>query len=141
MVTSALDAQRRRRLTWSCSRRARQHRISSESFDGSGPSIKPDPSKLADRFFNDGLHSFYTGEYSSAQSSFRKALQFRPDDARYHYLLGISLWMGDDRKAAEAEFEKGRDLELDARPPSRAISSVLERIQGPARQAINAYRP
>jgi len=106
-----------------------------------GPSIKPDPSKLADRFFNDGLHSFYTGEYSSAQSSFRKALQFRPDDARYHYLLGISLWMGDDRKAAEAEFEKGRDLELDARPPSRAISSVLERIQGPARQAINAYRP
>jgi hypothetical protein len=107
----------------------------------SGASIKPDPSKLADRFFSDGLRSFYAGEYSGAQSSFRKALQFRPDDARYHYLLGLSLWMGDDRKAAEAEFEKGRDLELDARPPSRAISAVLERIQGPARQAINAYRP
>jgi hypothetical protein len=38
-------------------------------------------------------------------------------------------------------FEKGRDLELTARPPSRAISIVLERIQGPARQAMNAYRP
>jgi hypothetical protein len=104
-------------------------------------STKPDPAKLADRFFSDGLHSFYAGEYPSAQSSFRKALQFRPDDARYHYLLGLSLWMGDDRKAAEAEFEKGRDLEMDARPSSRAISTVLERIQGPARQAINAYRP
>jgi chromosome segregation ATPase len=106
-----------------------------------GSSSKPDPSKLADRFFSDGLRSFHAGEYTGAQSSFRKALQFRPDDARYHYLLGLSLWMADDRKAAEAEFEKGRDLEMDARPPSRAISSVLERIQGPARQAVNAYRP
>ncbi len=102
---------------------------------------KPDPARIADRFFNDGLRAYYAGEYPGAQSSFRKALQFHPDDARYHYLLGLSLWMANDLKAAQKAFEDGRDLEMDARPPSRVISRVLERIQGPARQAVNAYRP
>ena len=49
--------------------------------------------------------------------------------------------MNNDRKAAETAFEKGRDLESSALPSSRVVSAVLERIQGPARQAVNAYRP
>jgi hypothetical protein len=106
-----------------------------------GLSGKVDPSKLADRFFADGVRAFHAGRYSDAEAAFRRAIQFRSDDARYHYLLGLSLWMSDEKSAAEVAFEKGRDLELSARPPSRAISIVLERIQGPARQAMNAYRP
>jgi hypothetical protein len=114
--------------------------IKSQSI-ATGPSSKPDPAKLADRFFAEGVRSFHGGQYSNAEAAFRKAIQFRADDARYHYLLGLSLWMLDEKVAAEAAFEKGRDLELQARPPSRSISTVLERIQGPARQAMNAYRP
>ena len=68
-------------------------------------------------------------------------MQFRPNDARYHYLLGLTLWERKEAAGAEAEFEKGRDLELAARPSSRAVSAALERIQGSARQAMDAYRP
>ena len=102
---------------------------------------KPDPAKFADRFFADGVRSYHAGQYPSAAAALRKAIQLRHDDARYHYLLGLTLWMADDRDAAKAEFEKGRDLEMEARPPSRMISSELEKIQGPARHAMNAYRP
>jgi hypothetical protein len=103
--------------------------------------LRPDPAKLADRFFGEGLQAFFNGNYKGAESAFRKAIQFRGDDARYHYLLGLALWMKDDTKNAEAAFEKGRDLESNALPSSRMVSAVLERIQGPARQAVNAYRP
>src|SRR5262249_57816949 len=95
----------------------------------------------AGRAFGDGLRAYYGGQYGAAESHFRKAITFSPDDARYHYLLGLTLWVTDDKKGAEAEFEKGRDLELAGRPAPRLISSLLERVQGPARQAVNAYRP
>jgi hypothetical protein len=106
-----------------------------------GPLAKPDPDRLAEQFFGDGLRAFYHGQSAEAESGFRKALQFRPNDARFHYLLGLTLWERKEKAGAEAEFEKGRDLELAGRPSSRAISATLERIQGPGRQAVDAYRP
>jgi Flp pilus assembly protein TadD len=106
-----------------------------------GPASKPDPDRLAEQFFGDGLRAFHRGQYTDAESAFRKALQFRPNDARYHYLLGLTLWERKEAAGADAEFEKGRDLELAARPSSRAVSAALERIQGSARQAVDAYRP
>jgi len=107
----------------------------------SGPLPKQEPGKLAARFFDDGMRAFNAARYPDAESNFRKAIQFRPDDARYHYLLGLVLWMTNDSRGADAEFEKGRDLELAGQPASRLVSTVLERVQGPARQAVNAYRP
>jgi hypothetical protein len=107
----------------------------------SAPLPRQEPAKLAERFFGDGLRGFYAGQYQDAESNFRKAIQFNGNDARYHYLLGLALWMARDAKGAELAFEKGRDLELAGLPTSRAVSAVLERIQGQARQAVNAYRP
>jgi hypothetical protein len=112
-----------------------------DQYGSSGLSIKPDPAKIAEKFFADGVRAFHATQYSSANEALRQAIKFRHDDARYHYWLGLSLWMADDKEAAKAAFEKGRDLEMEARPPSRMISSALEKIQGPARNAINVYRP
>lgn len=106
-----------------------------------GTNTKLDPAKLGERYFNDGLRAYFAGRHVEAETAFRKAIQFKLDDARYHYLHGLSLWMIENMKEAELAFEKGRDLEREARPPSRIVSGVLERVQGPARQAVNAYRP
>jgi TPR repeat len=115
--------------------------LKSPAVTSGGPAAKPDPAKLAERFFAEGLRHYYAGRYTEAESALRKAIQFNPGDARYHYLLGLALWTRNDTAGAEAEFEKGRDAELAGRPSSRVISAMLERIQGPARQAMNAYRP
>ncbi|HKB00715.1 MAG TPA: hypothetical protein VKD90_00785, partial [Gemmataceae bacterium] len=115
--------------------------IRSPAVTTGGPVFKPDPVKLAERFFADGVRAYYAGRYPEAESALRKAIQFNGEDARYHYLLGLTLWMKKDLVGAEAEFEKGRDMELAGRPSSRVISAVLERFQGPARQAMNVYRP
>jgi len=109
--------------------------------NSTGSTAKLDPVKLGERFFSDGMRLYFAGRHEEAESAFRKAIQFKPDDARYHYLHGLSLWMNENTKGAELAFEKGRDLERDARPPSRAVSAILERVQGPARQAVNIYRP
>ena len=106
----------------------------------SGSAAKPDPVRLADQFFGDGLHSFYGGHYAGAESALRKAIQFRAADARYHYLLGLSLWMRKETVAAEAEFERGRDLELQGMPSSRVVSAVGT-DPGFGAQTVDAYRP
>jgi hypothetical protein len=106
-----------------------------------GPPTKPDPARLGEQFFGDGLRAYHGARYTEAESAFRKAIQFRPTDARYHYLLGLTLWARNDTPGAEAEFEKGRDLELQSRPSSRVVGAALEKIQGSARQAVDAYRP
>jgi hypothetical protein len=106
-----------------------------------GPGTKVDPARLADQFFGDGLHSYFGGRYAEAESELRKAIQFRAADARYHYLLGLTLWMKNEKVAADTEFEKGRNLESQGLPSSRVVSASLERIQGPARQAVDSYRP
>lgn len=102
---------------------------------------KPDVTKIAERAFGEGLRAYFAGQYSDAQSSFRRAIQFQPEDARYHYLLGAALWVAGNRTDAEAELKKGQDLEAIGRPGPKSVSAVLEKIQGPARQAINSFRP
>lgn len=109
--------------------------------NATGPSAKPDPVRLSEQFFGNGVRAFLDGRYPEAETALRKAVQFRPADARYHYWLGLALRGQNRWAAAAAAFEKGRDLELAGRPSSRAVSAALERVQGPARQAVDAYRP
>jgi hypothetical protein len=115
--------------------------IKTPAIVSTGPVTRPDPARLAEQFFGDGLRAYHGGRHPEAESAFRKAIQFRPADARFHYLLGLTLWARNDTPGAEAEFEKGRDLESQSRPSSRLVGATLERIQGPARQAVDAYRP
>jgi hypothetical protein len=102
---------------------------------------KPNPGIIADRIFGDGLRAYYSGRYDDASNLFTKAIQIYSDDARYHYLLGLSLWSKGKSDEADVEFKKGRELEIQGRPSYRSINTVMERIQGTPRQAINAHRP
>ena len=106
-----------------------------------GPAVKPDVSKIADRHYGEAVANLNRGRTLEAESGFRKAITFQPDDARFHYLLGVALWSNGNQKEAEEEFKKGQELELAGRPDRRAVSLALERVQGAARQAVNAHRP
>ena len=106
-----------------------------------GPAIKPDPAAMADRFFSDGVRLYYAGRYSEAEVSIGKTIAIFSDDARYHYLLGLSLYGQGKLAEANAAFAKGADLEAQGRPAAKSIDAILERIQGRARQVVNSHRP
>jgi hypothetical protein len=45
------------------------------------------------------------------------------------------------KREADEAFKKGADLEARGMPNRRLVTSALERVQGPARQVLAAYRP
>jgi len=69
------------------------------------------------------------------------AVEADDQDARYFYFLGLARWALDNRADAKADFEDGARLERANRPGRKAVSTALERVQGPARQAVNGVRP
>lgn len=103
--------------------------------------VKLDPQRSGERFFNDALTAFHAGKYDTAEQGFRKAIELNGTDARFHYLLGITLYVRGESKAADEAFTKGQQMEIAGRPPRKSIADVLERIQGAPRQALNAFRP
>lgn len=102
---------------------------------------KPDPVALADKFFSDGVRNFYAGRYADAEKALTKAVAINNDDARYYYLLGLSLHQVGKSQEATTAFERGGELEALGRPNGKQIDSILERIQGPLRLMVNNYRP
>ena len=96
---------------------------------------------IADKFYGEGVIALREGNIPAAQKAFAEAIVHNDEDARYHYLLGIAVWLQGNGNAANAEFEKGRRLEIEGKPNQRIVNVALERIQGAPRQALNAFRP
>ena len=95
----------------------------------------------ADATFGTGLELYFAGRYADAERVFRSATAVAPNDARYWYFLGLSQYLQGNATAAEPSFKKGAELESRYQPSVRAITAALERVQGPARQALAKYRP
>ena len=71
--------------------------------------------------------------------SFLDAIKNDALDARYHYFLGLAR-LAQNKQEAYEDFEQGAKLEAQDRPSRVAVSVALERVQGPARQALNETR-
>src|SRR5205823_13499295 len=88
-----------------------------------------------------GMDSFWSRRYAEAGSQFKQAVQYNSQDARYQYYLGLALLaQNSNRNAATFAFEQGARLEAANRPSMGEVNASLERIQGPMRSLLNAYR-
>jgi hypothetical protein len=94
----------------------------------------------AAKAFADGVLLYQSGRYTEAEAFLMAATRDDPNDARYWYFLGLTRWSRGN-PAAEAAFKHGAELEARGLPASHGIGLALERVQGPARQALAAYRP
>jgi hypothetical protein len=97
----------------------------------------------AERHFGEGLHRFWAGQYAAAEEEFRKAVGFFPQDARYEYYLGLSqvVQNTDNKlKAGRRHIQEGVRLEAQNLPGPVTVNASLERLQGPLRQYLDAYR-
>jgi hypothetical protein len=98
---------------------------------------------LAETHFGRGLSFFWSQDYAEAEEQFRQAVHYFGQDARYHYLLGLSQLSQPGklkREAANFNLEQGARLERRNRPVASEVNAILERVQGQTRQLINSFR-
>jgi tetratricopeptide (TPR) repeat protein len=98
----------------------------------------PDPLE-AERHYSAGLNFFFARNYAQAEREFLSAVQNDNADARYFYFLGMSRLALGQRDAYE-DLDQGARLEWLGKPSRAAVSTALERVQGPMRQLVNAIR-
>ena len=77
--------------------------------------------------------------FGDAEGHFKNAIDKHGNDARYWYYLGLAKQR--QGRDAGADFKQGASLEAKGLPSSEFINTDLLRIQGPAREALNAVRP
>ncbi len=93
----------------------------------------------AERFYATGMALYFNKRYLEAEKAFMAAVENERQDARYQYYLGLSRLAQNKAEAAEA-FEAASKYEKLGRPSRAAVSTSLERVQGPQRQILNTYR-
>jgi tetratricopeptide (TPR) repeat protein len=94
---------------------------------------------MAEVHYGTGIRHYFDKRYDDAEKEFILAIKNDGQDARYHYFLGLArLAQGKDK--ANADFAEGASLEAHGRPSRAAVSTALERVQGPARTILNETR-
>jgi tetratricopeptide (TPR) repeat protein len=96
--------------------------------------------KRADRAYHLGREHYTRGDFAGAERAFREAVRWHAEDARHWYFLGLALLQQGRTDLAHGSFREGGRREQQNRPHSADINLSLERVQGPARQALNAHR-
>jgi tetratricopeptide (TPR) repeat protein len=100
----------------------------------------PNPDAGGARYAS-GLRLFNERRFADAEKEFVAAVENDSLDARYFYFLGLTRLLLDKRDAAIADFEQAANLERQHRPDKETVNGALERVQGPARQEMNRFRP
>jgi hypothetical protein len=91
--------------------------------------------------YDAGTAAYFAGRYADAEKLFAAAAKADLADARYWYFLGLSKYAQGKAKEADADFKTGAEWEGRAKPGRRVVATALERVQGPARLALEAARP
>jgi colicin import membrane protein len=95
----------------------------------------------ARRAYASGLEAWRARQYDTAEAWFTQATKDDPADARYWYFAGLAKWAQGKQAEARKDFETGAEWEARSRPGRRQVGEALLLVQGPARAALDAYRP
>ncbi len=94
---------------------------------------------LAEAYYGAGIRQYFDKHYGDAEKEFVEAVKNDSQDARYHYFLGLSR-LALNKDEAYDDFAQGALLEAKDRPSRAAVSTALERVQGPVRTIVNEAR-
>jgi hypothetical protein len=95
----------------------------------------------AEKLYGEGLTAYFEGRWSDAETALSASTRADAADARRWYFLGLARWARGNSSAAAAAFRTGAEWEARNAPNSNMVGNALERIQGPARQELDAIRP
>src|SRR5262245_15399270 len=82
------------------------------------------------QMFGSGVHSFFDGDYQSAVSDLTSAIDAGSTDPRAFYFRGLAAMRMGKQTEAQADFDRGADLEAKAFDRFYPVSRSLERVQG-----------
>ncbi|MBI3823755.1 MAG: hypothetical protein HY289_13885, partial [Planctomycetes bacterium] len=109
-------------------------------------SATPNP-VMAERHFGEGMHFFWSKQYTEAEIQFSQATKYFDKDARYYYYLGLAQLHQRNKKKRDFaidNFNEGARIEAKMATTNpdavREVNASLERIQGELRQYLNSYR-
>jgi hypothetical protein len=93
----------------------------------------------ATELYSRGVHAYFAGRASEAESLLSRALELHDRDPRFHYFRALSLLqLG---RTAEGRHDMAAGAELEAARPNRyAVGAALQRVQGSHRLLLERYR-
>ena len=93
----------------------------------------------AGQLYGQGVHAYFAGRTSDAETFFSRALATEARDPRFYYFRALSLMRLGRMDEARGDIMAGANLE--AQHPGRfAIGSALQRVQGSHRLMLERYR-
>ncbi len=87
-----------------------------------------------------GVHAYFAGEYPKATAELTAAIDGGSKDPRAFYFRGLAYLKLGREPEANADFQKGADLESRDVNKFYNVSKSLERVQGSARAALETFR-
>src|SRR5690606_26740273 len=82
----------------------------------------------AETYVDRALEFFERGRWAEAESELRKALAINPDQAEWHFNLGLTLEAAGRYREALVSFEKATELMPDAVPPLLSTAGAALRL-------------
>jgi hypothetical protein len=95
---------------------------------------------LLEEFYGNGVHAYYQGDFTGAHSALSAAINGGTKDPRAFYFRGLAYLQLGRSQEAQADFQKGAELEVKDSSDFYPVSRSLERVQGRSRQMLEQYR-
>jgi hypothetical protein len=105
----------------------------------SAGSVSAQDAVLAE-FYGSGVHHYFAGNPAQAASDLTAAIDGGTKDPRAYYFRALAEMKLGRQDAAAADMKKGAALESADINQFYPVGKSLERVQGPARLAIERYR-
>lgn len=90
--------------------------------------------------FGQGVHAYYEGHFAEANTLLSEAIKDGSNDPRPYFFRGIVRQLTGQDQLADADFQKGAEIELTPIGRSFDVDDSLERVQGKVRIVIEQYR-
>jgi TolA-binding protein len=95
---------------------------------------------LAGKHLAEGITSFHSGNYATAEQHLNDSIKSNPADARAWYFLGLAQYLQGRVEEAKKAFRTGADFESRNKPNARTVGDALERVQFSLRGILAEYR-
>jgi hypothetical protein len=95
---------------------------------------------MLSQLYGSGVHRYFAGDTTNAHSDFTAAITGGTNDPRPYYFRALSNLRMGRQYEAQADMQRGAELEAADVHGSFQVSKSLERVQGGSRQTLERYR-